>query len=367
MLLCKQKHNIYYLFHKNLMNFTKKASILFLFILSIFATGTVKAQFITDSVNGVRIDTSCHVVIDTISEVVMDTAQFEDIYLPEDAQFIPADVLYHSNWNNTDVKLRSEKLFEKNARYILPLVKCEEHHFVYPCDNGKVISPFGYRGRRIHTGTDIKLNLNDDVYASFDGVVRMAKRYSGYGNVVVIRHYNGLETLYGHLNKIKVKVNQKVKSGDVIGLGGRTGRATTTHLHFETRFLGDAFNSNKLVDYDKFKLLNDTIIITKNTFNLRKGNSNDDVEEVYIINKKGKKVKVKRRVKHKTKGKAKVKSKGKQTKSKSTSDKNSYEVKQGETLGEIAKRNHTTVKKLQSINKIGKKKMIRAGQKIKVD
>ncbi len=343
------------------MTFTKK-TITLLFIFSFIIISSLRSQFVNDTAVRVVSDTIFHMPVDTTSELSLDTTQFEDVFIPNDIQFIPADVLYHNNWNNKDVKIRSDKYFEKNGRYTLALVKDDESPFVYPCDNGKVISQFGFRGRRVHSGTDIKLNMNDDVYSAFDGVVRMAKRYSGYGNVVVVRHYNGLETLYGHLNKIKVKVNQKVKAGDVIGLGGRTGRATTTHLHFETRFLGDAFNSNKVVDYENFKLLSDTLIITKNTFNLRNGKKgNDDDEDTYIINKKGKKVKVKRKKGRHSKVKTNI------AKKSSKSGKNSYEVKQGETLSEIAQKHNTTVKELCRINKISKKKMIRSGQKIKVN
>ncbi len=338
------------------MIFTKKASILFIFTICIFFTLNLKAQIVNDTIIPIPVDTT--------SELVLDTTQFEDAYIPEDIQFIPSDILYHNNWNNKDVKIRSEKYFNANNRYTLPLVKESESVFVLPC-SGKVISPFGFRGRRVHSGTDIKLSLNDEVFSAFDGVVRMAKRYSGYGNVVVIRHYNGLETLYGHLNKIKVKVNQKVSAGDVIGLGGRTGRATTTHLHFETRFLGDAFNSNKVIDYDNGKLLSDTLIITRKTFDLLNGKKrfDDDDEVVYVLNKHGKKVKVHRKRKHSRKGAVKSKSKGK-SKGKT---KGGYEVKQGETLSEIAQKHHTTVKELCKINKITKKKMIRSGQKIKVE
>jgi|DewCreStandDraft_4_1066084.scaffolds.fasta_scaffold27104_2 murein DD-endopeptidase MepM/ murein hydrolase activator NlpD len=197
---------------------------------------------------------------------------------------IPAYSLYGGKWYNTDVKISSDRLFDKNETYVLPLMNENENNFVFPYQ-GKVISPFGYRGGRVHTGTDIKLNLNDEVYAAFDGVVRMAKRYSGYGNIVVIRHYNGLESVYSHLNKIKVNVNQRVSAGDVVGLGGRTGRATTCHLHFELRFLGNPFNAEKLLDFENFKLKSDTLIIDKNTFLKSK-------KFIYKKNKKGKRVKV---------------------------------------------------------------------------
>lgn len=143
--------------------------------------------------------------------------------------------------------------------YDLPAMESE---FRYPCD-GKLISNYGMRGRRMHTGVDLKANYGDNIYAAFDGVVRMAKYYSGYGNVVVIRHYNGLETVYSHNSKNKVKVNQAVKAGDVIALAGRTGRATTEHLHFEVRVQGQAFNPNLLIDVTNRKLQQKPLYVYK--------------------------------------------------------------------------------------------------------
>jgi len=207
----------------------------------------------------------------------------ENIYISK-SNSIPAYNLYGGKWYNTDVRISSDKLFDKNETYVLPLLNETENSFVFPY-KGKVISKFGYRGGRVHTGTDIKLNLNDQVYVAFDGVVRMAKRYGGYGNIVVVRHYNGLESVYSHLSKINVNVNQKVNAGDIIGLGGRTGRATTCHLHFELRFLGNPFNVEKLLDFDNFTLKTDTLVIDKNTFLKTK-------KFVYKKNKKGKRIKV---------------------------------------------------------------------------
>ena len=100
--------------HKNLMIFTKKASILFIFTICIFFTLNLKAQIVNDTIIPIPVDTT--------SELVLDTTQFEDAYIPEDIQFIPSDILYHNNWNNKDVKIRSEKYFNANNRYTLPLV-----------------------------------------------------------------------------------------------------------------------------------------------------------------------------------------------------------------------------------------------------
>ena len=326
---------------------------------------------------------------------------------------VPASKLYHNNWNNTDVRLNSEKMFDKNATYVLTLVNKNDNDFVFPF-KGKIISPFGYRGRRIHTGTDIKLKLNEEVYAAFDGVVRMAKRYSGYGNIVVIRHANGLETCYSHLNKIKVKVNQEVKSGDLVGLGGRTGRATTTHLHFETRFLGQPFNPEIILDFENYSLKSDSLIIDKNTFIKAKKAK----KYKYIKNKKGKRIKVyindekidneksentelaitqvsdtniflvynditnkvdtltvftpresKEETINKTisnnnieKNTEKIKV-SKKVKNQKTAI---YKVRSGDTLSRIAQKNGTTVKALCKLNKINEDAILSLGKKLKV-
>ncbi len=133
--------------------------------------------------------------------------------------------------------------------------------FHYPAD-GHLTSDYGLRNGRMHTGVDIKANRGDDIYAAFDGVVRFAKYYGGYGNTVVIRHYNGLETVYSHATKLLVKVNQEVKAGDVIAKAGRTGRATGDHLHFEVRVVGQTIDPKLILDTDKRCMVNKNLYLT---------------------------------------------------------------------------------------------------------
>ncbi len=121
--------------------------------------------------------------------------------------------------------------------------------FVVPF-RGKVISKYGMRRGRMHTGTDIKLNLGDTVVAAYNGFVTRAQTYYGYGRLVVINHSLGLETYYAHLSSILVKAGDTISTGQVIGLGGRTGRATGTHLHFEIRENGRAYNPELVFDFD---------------------------------------------------------------------------------------------------------------------
>jgi murein DD-endopeptidase MepM/ murein hydrolase activator NlpD len=118
---------------------------------------------------------------------------------------------------------------------------------------GKVISRFGPRSGRMHTGTDIKMDKGDTIYAAYDGQVTMAKYYHGYGNMVVLDHGNDLETYYSHLTKCLVKPEKWVKMGEPVGLAGSTGRATTTHLHFEVRENQKPYDSELVFDFENGK------------------------------------------------------------------------------------------------------------------
>ncbi len=131
-------------------------------------------------------------------------------------------------------------------------------HFCSPI-RGKVISHFGPRHQRFHAGTDINLHLGDSVRAAFTGVVTRATRYYGYGLLVVLNHGSNVETFYSHLSKILVNVGDTIPVGKIIGLGGRTGRATCTHLHFELRVNHIAYNSELLFDFGKQLVLNNSI------------------------------------------------------------------------------------------------------------
>lgn len=128
------------------------------------------------------------------------------------------------------------------------------HNWCYPLPGAKVISAYGSRGGRSHSGTDLKTKPNDNILAAFDGEVVFSGPYSGYGNLIRIKHDNGLETYYSHNSKNLVKVGDHVKAGDVIALTGRTGRATTEHLHFETRINGQSVNSARFFDHDRHQL-----------------------------------------------------------------------------------------------------------------
>jgi hypothetical protein len=131
---------------------------------------------------------------------------------------------------------------------------------------GTTTSHFGWRWGHVHAGIDIGLKTGDTVVSAFDGVVRMSRWYHGYGNCVVVRHHNGLETLYGHLSQRLVNPGDLVNAGQTLGLGGSTGHSTGPHLHFETRILGKPFNPELLIDFGKDSLLQDTMNFTASSF-----------------------------------------------------------------------------------------------------
>lgn len=139
--------------------------------------------------------------------------------------------------------------------------------YVHPV-KGAVTSEFGYRPSfgRMHKGIDIKLNIGDSIKAAFDGVVRIA-RYNrgGYGYYVVIRHYNGLETVYGHMSRFLVHPGQHVKAGQLIGKGGNTGRSTGPHLHLETRYMGIAINPRAIIDFENYTTHRDVFAFDRRT------------------------------------------------------------------------------------------------------
>ena len=161
-----------------------------------------------------------------------------------------------------DVRVATPGLFAKSNHIYLHLDSLKDHEYALPLPGGKVISAYGTRGG--HSGTDIKTCAKDTIRAAFDGVVRMSKPYYAYGNIVVIRHANGLETLYSHNFKNLVKAGDVVKAGQAIGLTGRTGRATTEHVHFETRINGQHFNPNLIFDLKERTLRKECIKCTKN-------------------------------------------------------------------------------------------------------
>lgn len=170
----------------------------------------------------------------------------------------PSGQLY-KDWNNRYAHRASElpDSFNINLR-----------HFCMPTTSRIITSNFGSRWGRMHKGLDIKVYIGDTIRAAFDGKVRIVRyEANGYGNYVVIRHHNGLETIYGHMSKHLVGENETVHAGDPIGLGGNTGRSTGSHLHFETRLCGVALNPALMFDFKNQDVTGDYYFFRKDTYN----------------------------------------------------------------------------------------------------
>lgn len=162
----------------------------------------------------------------------------------------------------TNIKVPDPQLMGDENSMIIDLALIQTEEYAFPLPGAKVISP--YKGRRKnHAGVDLKTCANDTIVSAFDGIVRMSKPYFAYGNIVVVRHFNGMETVYSHNSKNLVKAGERVKAGQPIALTGRTGRATTEHLHFEVRVNGHHFNPAIIFDLEKGELNNKCLVFTK--------------------------------------------------------------------------------------------------------
>lgn len=197
--------------------------------------------------------------------------------------------------------------------------------FRMPTPNTRITSPFGPRWRRMHNGLDIKVNIGDTIVSAFDGKVRIVNfERRGYGKYVVIRHANGLETVYGHLSKQLVDENQTVKAGEPIGLGGNTGRSTGSHLHFETRLLGIAINPAYMFDFPKQDVVADTYTFRKIRGHESVGSSNSELASEGAIR--------------------------------------YHKVKRGDTLSRIAAKRGVSIDRLCKLNRISRRTVLRPGQ-----
>ena len=170
---------------------------------------------------------------------------------------------FYPIWNTSDPNPYAANLgVEDTTLSLLLQGEGDLGTFHIPVDN-VITSKFGWRDGRNHNGIDIDLQVWDPVKAAFPGVVRVAKYHGGYGRVVVVRHYNGLETVYAHLHRFKVKVGDQVGGGQVIGLGGSSGNSTGSHLHFEVRFRGKPLNPMSFISFKEKALVSDTLILRR--------------------------------------------------------------------------------------------------------
>lgn len=220
-------------------------------------------------------------------------------------------------WDTLDIHPYQSKMNKFTGTLFLLLVDSNSV-FSFPI-KGPVNSNFGWRKWKHHYGIDIGLKTGDTILAAFDGMVRVVRKSKSYGNVIVIRDNNGLETLYAHLAKALVAANQEVKSGEIIGIGGSTGHSSGPHLHFETRYLGGPINPNDIIDFKNFTLLKDTLTVDRCLFEYL-----NDIQKARY-----------------------------------------YTIRKGDSLGKIANKQGVSISRLCKLNGITRKTKLRIGRKLR--
>jgi LysM repeat protein len=304
----------------------------------------------------INVQTRAQVVLDTLNTKNGAVVMFEDRtwqYL-DDLEFdgvlnqhlhniissIP-DLDYIQTWDN-DVCYTSDRqndLSKLNDTLWICLLDDDDKDFRMPFD-GLVTSRYGYRGGRYHNGIDIDLETGDTVKAAWSGKVRYSKfNEGGFGNLVIVRHNNGLETFYAHLSKLLVVPNQNVKAGDPLGLGGNTGHSRGSHLHFEVRFYDAPINPEEVIDFANNRCKGENLFIHKSIF--RPGAKPTDLEE------HGESLASAQNV---------VKSQGRKY----------HKVRRGDTLTRIAANNNTTVAQLCRLNGLRYNSKIQVGRTLRV-
>lgn len=275
--------------------------------------------------------------------IIKDTVRFRkslmkfvgtSLVYEDDAAEDEEDILKETLPHSTSIHRKKTDFSNLTDAIAVPLVDNKaKKYYSFPSDGVRITSRFGPRRRRYHYGIDLGLRTGEPIRSMFDGTVRVAKRAGAYGNLVVIDHDNKLETYYAHLSQINVAPGDVIKAGEVLGLGGSTGRSTGPHLHLEIRYEGAAINPEDVIDFSTFALKDHTLQLTKDNFRHHSSRNTN----VKLANNKAKA----------TKG-------GQYT-----------NVRKGETLSSIAKRNGTTVSKLAKLNNI-KGSKIKAGQKLRL-
>lgn len=249
------------------------------------------------------------------------------------------DLDYVQTWDN-DVCYTSDRqndLNKLNDTLWLCVNDEEYNHFVMPFD-GIVTSRYGYRKGRYHNGIDIDLETGDMVRSAWAGKVRYAKyNEGGFGNLVIVRHYNGLETFYAHLSKIMVVPNQEVKAGEPLGLGGNTGASRGSHLQFEIRFYDAPMNPEEIIDFTKKECKDENLMVHRSLF--RPGAKPSDQEE------------------H---GESYSSTRAQ------ASQRKYYKIRSGDTLSKIARQHNTTVSRLCQLNGIRSTTRLQIGRTLRV-
>lgn len=269
----------------------------------------------------------------------VDTIMLRNITMREELESPSADL--YANWDNK---------YAHRATELPETYKIDLRRFTMPTTSRVITSNFGSRWGRQHKGLDIKVYIGDTIRAAFSGKVRIVRyERGGYGKYIVIRHNNGLETIYGHLSKQLVEENQEVRSGEVIGLGGNTGRSTGSHLHFETRLCGVALNPALMFDFRAQDVTGDYYAFNKDTYD------NESTNATRLRGKQDSST-------YASTNSSDDYATNKRTTSGLTDQISYHKVKKGETLDRIAKKRGVTVEKICKLNHITKTMRLRPGQ-----
>ncbi len=313
------------------------------FLVLIFSSGFFISNYVKAQVEITSPDTTEVIENEEEEEEDEESAEFDSVIVESNGPYwdflrprnfvfdtsnAPANQ-YYNFWDTVVINPYKKDLKLMEDTIVLPLVTdgCGFH----PPAIGDLSSTFGFRrwGRRakFHFGVDVRMDVGDPVYAAFAGVIRIAKRSADYGYMVLIRHDNGLETLYAHFSQLLCYVGQNVNAGDIIGLAGSTGRSTGPHLHFEVRFKGEKINPNKVVYFPSGSLLSDSLQIDKSCF-----------KHLYEVKAAKLKIKTPKYIK----------------------------ARKGDTLYRISREYGISVKRLARLNKISTKTKIKRGRKIRL-
>jgi murein DD-endopeptidase MepM/ murein hydrolase activator NlpD len=291
------------------------------FLSTIFFNNIYASDFLVDTAKNIVDTASLNLSQLYHSGHMMDLASvlpFQDSYLIWDTSTIHP---YHFD------------LSKMQDTVLLVLANHKDMGFIVPV-SGYVTSNFGPRSRtRYHYGIDLKLNIGDSVAAAFDGIVRISHYSQSYGNCIVIRHYNGLETLYAHLSKRKVKVGETVRAGELIAFGGNTGHSSGPHLHFEVRYKGQAIDPNTVINFKDSTyhfLKSDTLSLSRSDFS-------------YLA-------KFHRSARY----------------ARASGFRSGYVVKRGDSLSKIALKNGTTINRICQLNHISRQTKLRPGKKLRI-
>lgn len=263
-------------------------------------------------------------------------------------QYIADCKVFTCDWDETSVNPYKEPVDSLPETWAIWMV---DSLGGYHCPAlGRVSSKFGIRHGRRHQGVDMALPIGTPLYATFDGKVRVAKWMKGYGNIVILRHDNGLETFYGHMSQFNVKPGDIVHAGDVIGLSGNTGRSTGPHIHYEVRYHGLALDPQRIVNLETGDLKQRIMVLKRRYFDAASRydqnfddeflNEEDDKKALEEKKKKDAEAARKAMVYHK--------------------------VRSGENLGMIARKYHTTVNAICRLNGLKNANSIRAGKTLRV-